>query len=111
MKIVDMNVRITLQKAEYNTDEIGNHTHLWTDYLNLYSYVSFEGKGEEVFLGMEVDRSDISFTVRYQQALADVDVSNYRICFKDEVYNIISVDFMNYKKRYVKFRCKKVVEW
>ncbi|MHC5099404.1 phage head closure protein, partial [Peptoniphilus genitalis] len=31
-----------------------------------------------------------------------------RILFEDEIYNIISIDFMNYKNRLIKFRCRKV---
>lgn len=50
---------------------------------------------------MEVDRSDISFTVRFQNSLKNINTSDYRILFEDEKYNIISIDFMNYKNRLI----------
>ncbi len=108
MRIADFNRRITFQNKDVEVDEIGNHKSIWSDYLTTSSYISFQGKGEEVFLGMEVDRSDISFTVRFQNRLKDINSSDFRILFDDEKYNIISIDFMNYKNRFIKFRCRKV---
>ena len=108
MRISDLNRKITFQNKAVEVDEIGNHKSVWSDYLSTSSYISFQGKGEEVFLGMEVDRSDISFTVRFQNRLKNINTSEYRIIFEDEIYNIISIDFMNYKNRLIKFRCGKV---
>lgn len=108
MKISDLNRKIIFQNKAVEVDEIGNHRSIWSDYLSTSSYISFQGKGEEVFLGMEVDRSDISFTVRFQNRLKKINTSEYRILFEDEIYNIISIDFMNYKNRFIKFRCRKV---
>ena len=108
MRISDLNRKITFQNKDVEVDEIGNHKSVWMDYLTTSTYISFQGKGEEIFLGMEVDRSDISFTVRFQNRLKKINTSEYRILFDDEMYNIISIDFMNYKNRLIKFRCKKV---
>lgn len=108
MKIADLNKKIIIQNKTVEVDKIGNHKSKWLDYLSTKAYISFQGKGEEVFLGMEHDKSDISFTVRFQQRLKSINTSEYRIILDDEKYNIISIDFMNYKNRYIKFRCKKV---
>jgi SPP1 family predicted phage head-tail adaptor len=108
MRISDLNRKITFQNKDIEVDDMGNRRSIWADYLTTSSYISFQGKGEEVFLGMEVDRSDISFTVRYQNRLKNINTSEYRILFEDEMYNIISIDFMNYKNRLIKFRCRKV---
>lgn len=108
MRVSDLNRKITFQNKDVEVDEIGNHKSVWTDYLETSAYISFQGKGEEVFLGMEIDKSDISFTVRYQKKLQPINTSEYRIIFNQEKYNIISIDFMNYKNRFIKFRCKKV---
>lgn len=108
MKVSDLNRKIAFQNKAVEVDEIGNHKSVWMDYITTSAYISFQGKGEEVFLGMEVDRSDISFTVRFQSRLKNINTSEYRILFEDEKYNIISIDFMNYKNRFIKFRCRKV---
>ena len=111
MRISDLNRKITFQNKAVEVDEIGNHKSVWMDYITTSAYISFQGKGEEVFLGMEVDRSDISFTVRFQSRLKNINTSEYRILFEDEKYNIISIDFMNYKNIFIKFRCRKVSRW
>ena len=108
MRVSDLNRKIILQNKAVEVDEIGNHKSVWMDYITTSAYISFQGKGEEVFLGMEVDRSDISFTVRFQNSLKNINTSDFRILFDDEIYNIISIDFMNYKNRFIKFRCRKV---
>lgn len=108
MRISDLNRKIIFQNKNVEVDEIGNHRSIWSDYLTTSSYISFQGKGEEVFLGMEMDKSDISFTVRFQNRLKNINTSEYRILFEDEMYNIVSIDFMNYKNRLIKFRCRKV---
>ena len=111
MRVSDLNRKVTFQNKNVEVDGIGNHKSVWTDYLTTSAYISFQGKGEEIFLGMEVDRSDISFTVRFQNRLKNINTSEYRILFDDEKYNIISIDFMNYKNRFIKFRCRKVSRW
>lgn len=108
MKIADLNRNITVQNKTIEVDNIGNHKSKWSDFITTKAYISFQGKGEEVFLGMEIDKSDISFTARFQKKLKDINISEYRICFEYEKYNIISIDFLNYKNRYIKFRCKRV---
>ena len=108
MRISDLNRKITFQNKNVEVDEIGNHKSVWMDYLTTSTYISFQGKGEEIFLGMEVDRSDISFTVKFQNRLKKINTSDYRILFEDKKYNIISIDFMNYKNIFIKFRCRKV---
>lgn len=85
MRISDLNRKIIFQNKAVEVDEIGNHRSIWSDYLSTSSYISFQGKGEEVFLGMEVDRSDISFTVRFQNRVKNINTSEYRILFDDEI--------------------------
>ena len=38
---------------------------------------------------------------------AEVTADGFRILFQGEVYNIVAVDHMNYKKKALKFRCEK----
>lgn len=108
MKIHELNRKITIQSKTVEIDAIGNHTAIWKDYLKTSAYISFQGKGEDIFIGMEIDHSDISFTLRYQKKMKSLNTSTFRILFEEGIYNILSLDFMNYKNRYIKCRCKKV---
>lgn len=93
MKIADLNREIKIQTKTVEVDEIGNHKSKWSDFLETSAYISFQGKGEEVFLGMEMDHADVSFTVRFQSKLKSINTSEYRILFDDEKYNILSIKY------------------
>lgn len=108
MEISLLNVRITIQKQETVVDEIGNHTNAWTDYFSCYATVSGEGGTETAVTGLTVDDSDLSFTVRYSRKTSVVDVLGYRILFGGDIYNILAIDHMNYKRKCMKFKCQKV---
>lgn len=70
--------------------------------------LSGEGGSEKSVAGLIVDDSDISFTVRYCKALVGLDVTKHRVIFEGSLYNIVSIDHMNYKKKCLKLKCEKV---
>lgn len=107
MDIALMNVRITFQKNEVVTDKIGNHKNAWSDFYSCYATVGGEGGSEKAVAGLVVEDSDISFTVRYCRALSDIDSTKCRVLFDGAVYNIVSIDHMNFKKKCLKFKCEK----
>ncbi len=108
MDIALMNVRITFQKNETIVDSIGNHKNVWSDFYSCFATVSGEGGSEKSVAGLIVDDSDIAFTVRYCKALSDVESTKCRIMFDSSVYNIVSIDHKNFKKKSLKFKCEKV---
>lgn len=54
-----------------------------------------------------VDEADISFTVRYCKKASVIDSTGYRVVFGGGIYDILAVDHMNYKKKCIKFKCRK----
>lgn len=111
MDIAAMNVRITFQKQEVVVDEIGNRSNEWTDYYSCFATISNSfGKTdtESEGAGTTLDELDIGFTVRFCQKTFAVNSTGYRIIWNGDVYNIVKVDYLNMKKRGLKFRCRKV---
>ena len=111
MDIAAMNVRITFQKQEVVVDEIGNRSNEWTDYYSCFATISnSSGKTdtESEGAGITLDELDIGFTVRFCQKTFAMNSTGYRIIWNGEVYNIVKVDYLNMKKRGLKFRCRKV---
>lgn len=110
MDVAAMNVRITFQKNTAETDAIGNHKNTWADYYSCHATVS-GGAGkqtsETVVAGTVADESDISFTVRWCKKAAAIDSTGYRALFDGGIYDILAVDHMNYKKKCLKFKCRK----
>lgn len=108
MDIALLNVKIKIQKNSVITDAVGNHKNEWIDYYSCHATVGGEGGTESKAASQTVDNSDISFTVRYCLKVSNIDNTHFRIFFNEEIFNILSVDHLNYKKKAIKFRCQKV---
>jgi len=108
MDIAALNVKIMFQKCVAVADAVGNHRNEWADYYGCHATVSNEGGTEEEAAGLTVDHADIAFTVRYCRAVWAVDVTGYRILFQGELYNILSIDHLRFRKNALKFKCRKV---
>ncbi len=108
MNVALMNERVTFQKNTVVSDNIGNRTNTWEDYYSCACTVSGESGQEKEAAAQTVDHPDIAFTVRYANIVSAITTDGFRIVFRNCIYNIVSIDHMNYKKKSLKFRCKKV---
>jgi SPP1 family predicted phage head-tail adaptor len=108
MNVALLNVCICFQKNEVLVDEIGNHINAWNEYYSCHATIGGESGKESQIGGVVVDDSDISFTIRYCKRAEAINTMNYRILFNNELYNILTVDHMNFKKKSLKFKCQKV---
>ena len=107
MEISLLNVKVTFQKNSVVADDIGNRRNVWEDYYTCHATVSGEGGNEKAAAGLTIVDSDIAFTIRFCKRAAEVTADGFRILFGSEIYNIVAVDHMNYRKKALKFRCKK----
>lgn len=107
MKVSLLNEKILFQKNTVVSDDIGNRRNAWEDYYSCFATIGGEGRNEKAEAGQTIDDVSITFTVRYCSQLVDMMSTDLRILFRGEIYNILSVDHMNYKKKSLKFRCEK----
>ena len=107
MEIALLNVKVTFQNNSVVSDAIGNRKNVWEDYYSCHATVSGEGGQEKAAAGLTAAESDIAFTVRFCKRAAEVTADGFRILFGGEIYNIVAVDHMNYRKKALKFRCEK----
>lgn len=107
MKIALLNEKIVIQKSVVQSDSIGNRKNAWEDYYSCFATIGGEGGNEKLEAGQTVERVIITFSMRYCDKLVDIMSTGFRIQFRGEIYNILSVDHMNYKKKSLKFRCEK----
>ncbi len=106
-----LNVKVTFRKNEVVCDEIGNHSNAWTEYYTCFATIGGEGMAgskEKQIAGLIVEDVDMTVTVRYCRKAASITSTGYRVVFMDEIYDIVNVDHMNFKKKSLKFSCKKV---
>ena len=111
MDIAAMNTKITFQKCEVVADRMGNRRSVWTDYHSCFATISDSvGRSsvESGVTGMTTEHAEVGFTVRFCQKTFAVNSTGYRIIWNGDVYNIVKVDYLNMKKRGLKFRCRKV---
>ena len=107
MNIALLNERITIQKAVTESDSIGNHRAVWTDYYSCAATVSGESSGEDAENAVTVDNTKADFTVRWCNLLSDISNTEYRVIFRGQLYDILSVDHLSYKKKRLKLKCRK----
>ncbi len=112
MEVALLNVQITIQKHTVLVDAVGNRTNSWVDYYTCHATVSGENSSyagsESDEAGTTVDHSNIDFTIRFCKKVEALTTDGYRVLFAQEIYNIIGLDHMNYKRKCLKLRCRKV---
>ena len=106
-----LNEKIVFLKNTVVTDAVGDHTNEWDEYYTCFATIGGEGMAsskEEEVAGTTVEDVAMTVTVRYCNKAAAINSTGYRVLFKDEFYDIVNVDHMNFKKKSLKFSCRKV---
>ena len=103
--IEKLNERITIEKSTVVTDKVGNHRNTWEEYFTCFAYASTyqaqEDEGE-----VTAEQKSVVFTVRWCSETRGLTSTGYRIRFREQLYNIESVDPMNYQKKILKIHCR-----
>ena len=103
--IEKLNERITIEKSTVVTDKVGNHRNTWEEYFTCFAYASTyqaqEDEGE-----VTAEQKSVVFTVRWCSETRGLTFTGYRIRFREQLYNIESVDPMNYQKKILKIHCR-----
>ena len=110
MEVAALRSKVTFQKNETTTDKYGNHKNAWTDYYTCFATIGGEGLAssrEEQVAGTTVEEASMTVTVRYCSKAAAVTSTGYRVMFMGEIYNIENIDHLNFKKKALKFMCRK----
>lgn len=103
--IEKLNERITIEKSTVVTDKVGNHRNTWEEYFTCFAYAStYQAQEEEGEVAAE--QKSVVFSVRWCSETRNLTSTGYRIRFREQLYNIESVDPMNYQKKILKFHCR-----
>ena len=111
MKISLMNEKVTFQKNVVVAYAVGNHKNVWKDFYTCHATIGGEGMAsskEKEAAGSIVEDVGMTVTVRYCRKASEIGSTTHRIIFRDEIYDITNVDHMNFKKKNLKFSCRKV---
>ena len=105
-----LNEKVAFLKNTVKTDAVGNHTNEWDEYYTCFATIGGEGLAsskEEQVAGTTVEDFSMTVTVRYCAKAAAITSTGYRVIFMDEIYNIENIDHLNFKKKALKFMCRK----
>ena len=103
--IEKLNERITIEKSTVVTDKVGNHRNTWEEYFTCFAYAStYESQEEDGEVTAE--QKSVVFTVRWCSKVRQLTSTGYRVMFRGELYDILSVDPMNYGKKTIKIHCR-----
>lgn len=106
MEISKLNERIVIEKNAVIVDAVGNHKNTWTEYFSCHAYASTY-QAEEREEATATEERSVTFTVRWCRETSAVTSTGFRVRFRGEVYDIESVDLMNYRKREVRLKCRR----
>lgn len=110
MDVAVLRSKVTFQKNETVTEKYGNHKNAWTDYYTCFAAIGGEGMAsskEDEVAGTTVEDFSMTVSVRYCQKATAIDSTHYRVMFMDEIYNIVNIDHMNFRKKSLKFTYRK----
>ena len=105
LMIDKLNERIPIQQSKHMTDKVGNHRNAWVDYYTCFAYASsYEAQEDEGEVTAE--QKSVVFTVRWCSEVNKLTSTGFRVLFRGELYDITSVDPMNYDKKTTKLHCR-----
>lgn len=104
MEIGELRHRITFQKLTTTTNENGFEVEDWEDYKTVWAAVT-NLHGREYFEAAAVQKENtVKFTIRYFKGFD----TSMRILFQGRQYNIISIDNIKYKNKYIEIKALEV---
>lgn len=108
MKIGELKERITLQKSHTIVDKNGNHVVVWKDTYSCFAYAN-NLSGTEYWAAAQVSaQADLYFLIRYCEEVKNLNSDQFRIVYRNKIYNITFVDHVQYKNQIVKVRASLV---
>ena len=111
MNIGLLNEKVTFQKNELVVDAIGNHKNAWVDFYSCLATIGGEGLAsskEKDEAGTIVEDVGMTVIIRYCKKATEIGSTTKRLIFHGEIYDITNVNHMNFKKKSLKFSCRKV---
>ena len=102
MEIGNLNQRITILEHRTVVDKIGNHITKWEENFSLWAKVTVKTATETTDVGVVKEVQKLEFLVRQSPASLNINSTNFRILFRNNIYNVTGItplyDHNNYMK-------------
>ena len=107
MDISKLHSRITIQQAVVQKDAIGNHSNAWEDFWSCAAYANLASGKEYGAAGQTLGSDTLVFEVRWCEKLRNLDSTKFRILFNGAIYNITSVDDVQFRHKRLKLTAQR----
>ena len=91
MEIGNLNQRITILEHRTVIDEISNHITKWEETFSLWANVTVKTASETTDAGITKEVQKLEFLVRQSPASLNINSTNFRILFRNSIYNITGI--------------------
>lgn len=96
--------KVVIQKYAGEFDGIGNPDGKWEDFKKAYAYVNGLS-GREYWEAANVKQENtVEFIFRWKSFFDEMNTKQFRILFRNEVYNINSIDNIQFRNQTVKIK-------
>ncbi|GKX65645.1 phage head closure protein [Inconstantimicrobium mannanitabidum] len=103
-----MNNRILIENRTISKVK-GVPTDVWNAFYSCWCFIN-SLYGSELYKALEIREENVlNFTVRYSKNLEVLNTKDYRVVWKDRVFNIIAIDFYGFTKEKITIKAKEVV--
>lgn len=96
--------KISIEKLSHSYDSIGNPIEKWEPFKKTYAYMNgLSGKEYWEAATLNAEKT-VDFVCRWKKFFDEMDTRNYRIVWKKKVFNIKTIDNIQFKNDIVKIR-------
>lgn len=99
--------RIEIQKNNFSKDSVGNPTNNWSKFKCIYAYVNGLSGSEYWEAAVVHAESTLEIVTRWKPFFNQMTTQGYRIVFQGMVYNIISIDNVQFRNKTIKLRVQR----
>lgn len=96
--------KIVIEKLTKRYDEIGNPIEEWKPFKRVHTYMNGLSGKEYWEAAMLNAENTVDFVCRWNRFFGILDTRNYRIVWKNKVFDIKTVDNVQFKNKIVKIR-------
>ena len=104
MKIAPLNQRVSFEVREVSQDSIGNETSRWSPLFERWASVNLANYDEVFDAGHTENKVQLVVTCRFDSVLSQLDTKQVRLKFQGKLYNILSLDHVQFERQMIKLR-------
>lgn len=92
--------RVSIQKVILAKNDNGFEVEQWHDYKTVWAAIT-NLQGREYYAAAAINAENtVKFKIRYTEGIEN----SMRILFKDKTYNVISIDNIKYRNKYIEIK-------